>query len=221
MQNASYNYPTRMILVRARAPWLGELLRPGASSPLIVTDRGIATCLSWRRSLAFEGLRLTPAVYSDIHRSDKPQVTGGVDGTGHTTDSFILLGGGVGWTWARSSHMINHPGTSSTTRTEPEHASGGPDIRSTRRADDGGAGERGEPEQRDFGRAAHQADHFRSRGYSRLWSWRIRRRGPAYGGYGGDGVDALRTMWEAFLAKGYHPMADGIALRACGWSWRI
>lgn len=220
MQNASYNYPTRMIFGPGTRAQLGDLLKArGKQRPLIVTDKGIAGLpfvSEMVETLKAGGLE--PAVYSDIHGNpDKPQVTGGVEAfRAHNGDSFINLGGGAALDVGKViALMINHPGDVF------DYEDGNPDMPPVDQdipfniavPTTAGTGS-------EVGRSSVISDgqHIKRIIFDpRMLPPLVVADPELTVGLpahvtAATGVDALSHSVEAFLAKGYHPMADGIAL---------
>lgn len=220
MQAASYNYPTRMIFGPGTRAQLGELLKArGKSRPLIVTDKGIAGLpflAEMVESLKAGGL--DPAVYSGIFGNpDKPQVTNGVDAyRAHNADSFIILGGGAALDVGKViALMINHPGDVF------DYEDGNPDMPPVDKdipfnicvPTTAGTGS-------EVGRSSVISDenHIKRIIFDPRMMPPLVVADPELtvglpaGVTAATGVDALSHSVEAFLAKGYHPMADGIAL---------
>lgn len=220
MQAASYNYPTRMIFGPGSRAQLGALLKAeGKRRPLIVTDRGIASLpfvAEMVDTLKSEGLEAT--VYSEIQGNpDKPQVTQGVEAfRAHQADSFIILGGGAALDVGKViALMINHPGDVF------DYEDGNPDVPPVDKEipfnicvpTTAGTGS-------EVGRSSVISDekHVKRIIFDARMMPPLVVADPELtvglpaGVTAATGVDALSHSVEAFLAKGYHPMADGIAL---------
>lgn len=220
MQAASYNFPTRMIFGPGSRAQLGALLQAeGKSRPLIVTDKGIAGLpfvAEMVDTLKSEGLEA--AVYSEIQGNpDKPQVTQGVDAfRAHQGDSFIILGGGAALDVGKViALMINHPGDVF------DYEDGNPDVPPVDKEipfnicvpTTAGTGS-------EVGRSSVISDeqHVKRIIFDARMMPPLVVADPELtvglpaGVTAATGVDALSHSVEAFLAKGYHPMADGIAL---------
>lgn len=220
MQAASYNFPTRMIFGPGSRAQLGDLLKAqGKQRPLIVTDKGIAN-LPFLQEIVdtLKGGGLEPAVYSGIHGNpDKPQVTEGVDAyRAHKADSFIILGGGAALDVGKViALMINHPGDVF------DYEDGNPDVPPVDKEipfnicvpTTAGTGS-------EVGRSSVISDdqHVKRIIFDARMMPPLVVADPELtvglpaGVTAATGVDALSHSVEAFLAKGYHPMADGIAL---------
>jgi len=220
MQAASFNYPTRMIFGPGTRAQLGELLKTrGKMRPLIVTDRGIAGLPFLQEMVdSLKAAGLEPAVYSEIFGNpDKPQVTKGVDAfRAHNSDSFIILGGGAALDVGKViALMINHPGDVF------DYEDGNPNMPPVDKdipfniavPTTAGTGS-------EVGRSSVISDEnhvkriiFDPRMLPPLVvaDPELTVGLPAHV-TAATGVDALSHNVEAFLAKGYHPMADGIAL---------
>jgi len=199
---------------------LGALLKAeGKRRPLIVTDRGIAGLpfvAEMVDTLKSEGLEA--AVYSEIQGNpDKPQVTQGVDAfRAHQGDSFIILGGGAALDVGKViALMINHPGDVF------DYEDGNPDVPPVDKEipfnicvpTTAGTGS-------EVGRSSVISDekHVKRIIFDARMMPPLVVADPELtvglpaGVTAATGVDALSHSVEAFLAKGYHPMADGIAL---------
>ena len=220
MQNAAFNYPTRMIFGPGTRAQLGDMLKSrGKQRPLIVTDRGIAN-LPFLQEIVdiLKGAGLAPAVYSEIFGNpDKPQVTNGVDAyRAHNADSFIILGGGAALDVGKViALMINHPGDVF------DYEDGNPNMPPVDKdipfniavPTTAGTGS-------EVGRSSVISDEHHVKRI--IFDPRMLPPlvvadpeltvGLPAGVTAATGVDALSHSVEAFLAKGYHPMADGIAL---------
>lgn len=220
MQAAAYNYPTRMIFGPGTRAQLGGILQgKGLSRPLIVTDKGIAGLpflAEMVETLQADGLE--PAVYSGIFGNpDKPQVTNGVEAyRAHKADSFIILGGGAALDVGKViALMINHPGDVF------DYEDGNPDVPPVDKdipfnicvPTTAGTGS-------EVGRSSVISDdnHVKRIIFDPRMMPPLVVADPELtvglpaGVTAATGVDALSHSVEAFLAKGYHPMADGIAL---------
>jgi alcohol dehydrogenase class IV len=220
MEAASYNYPTRMIFGPGSRAQLGGLLQAeGKSRPLIVTDKGIAGLPFVAEMVdTLKGDGLEAAVYSGIQGNpDKPQVTDGVDAfRAHKGDSLIILGGGAALDVGKViALMINHPGDVF------DYEDGNPDVPPVNKEipfnicvpTTAGTGS-------EVGRSSVISDdkHVKRIIFDARMMPPLVVADPELtvglpaGVTAATGVDALSHSVEAFLSKGYHPMADGIAL---------
>ena len=216
-----YNFPTRIQFgpgaARGLAPALAEV---GKKRPLIVTDRGLAPLapvVETRAALAQAGLDV--AVFSGVWGNPvKSQVTAGVAAfKAHGADSIIGLGGGAAIDVAKAILlMVNHPGDLFDYEDEkpgarpidrelpywvsvPTTAGTGSEVgRSTVISDD--------------------ETHVKKIVFSpRLLAARVfldpelTLELPA-AVTAATGMDALTHLVEAYLAKGFQPLCDGIAL---------
>ncbi|HSU41971.1 MAG TPA: iron-containing alcohol dehydrogenase [Polyangiaceae bacterium] len=216
-----YNFPTRIQFgpgaVRGLAPALAEL---GKQRPLIVTDRGLAPLAPVTRTrdaLAQAGLDV--AVFSGVWGNPvKSQVTAGVAAfKAHGADSIVGLGGGAAIDVAKAILlMVNHPGDLFDYEDEkpgarpidreipywvsvPTTAGTGSEVgRSTVISDD--------------------ETHVKKIIFSpKLLAARVfldpelTLELPA-AVTAATGMDALTHLVEAYLAKGFQPLCDGIAL---------
>ncbi len=221
MAIAQYNFPTRIQFGAGAVRLLGPaLLEAGKKRPLIVTDRGLAPLLpvtATEARLAAEGL--APAVFSGVWGNPvKSQVTAGVEAfRAHGADSVIGLGGGAAIDVAKAILlMVNHPGDLFEYEDEkpgarpidrelpywisvPTTAGTGSEVgRSTVISDD--------------------ATHVKKIVFSpRLLAARVLLDPELTLGLpaaitAATGMDALTHLVEAYLARGFQPLCDGIAL---------
>ncbi len=216
-----YNFPTRIQFgpgaVHQVAPALAEA---GKKRPLIVTDRGLAPLApvtKTREALAHAGLDV--AIFSGVWGNPvKSQVTAGVEAfKAHRADSIVGLGGGAAIDVAKAILlMVNHPGDLFDYEDEkpgarpidreipywvsvPTTAGTGSEVgRSTVISDD--------------------QTHVKKIIFSpRLLAARVfldpelTLELPA-AVTAATGMDALTHLVEAYLAKGFQPLCDGIAL---------
>jgi alcohol dehydrogenase class IV len=216
-----YNFPTRIQFGPGAIHQLSAALREaGKSRPLIVTDRGLAPLpqvTSTRDKLAEDNLAV--AVFSGIWGNPvKSQVTAGVEAfRAHNADSIVGLGGGAALDVAKAILlMVNHPGdlfdyeddkpgALPIDREIPYFLS----VPTT-----AGTGS-------EVGRSAVVSDdvtHVKKIIFSpRLLAQRVLLDPeltlalPA-SVTAATGMDALTHLVEAYLAKGFQPMCDGIAL---------
>jgi alcohol dehydrogenase class IV len=216
-----YNFPTRIQFgagaVRGLAPALTEA---GKKRPLIVTDRGLAPLApvtGTRDALAHAGLAV--AVFSGVWGNPvKSQVTAGVAAfKAHGADSIVGLGGGAAIDVAKAILlMVNHPGDLF------EYEDEKPGARPIDREipywvsvpTTAGTGS-------EVGRSTVISDdetHVKKIIFSpRLLAARVfldpelTLELPA-AVTAATGMDALTHLVEAYLAKGFQPLCDGIAL---------
>jgi alcohol dehydrogenase class IV len=216
-----YNFPTRIQFGAGAIHQLGPALREaGKSRPLIVTDRGLAPLpqvTSTRDKLAED--KLAVAVFSGIWGNPvKSQVTAGVEAyRAHNADSIVGLGGGAALDVAKAILlMVNHPGdlfdyeddkpgALPIDREIPYFLS----VPTT-----AGTGS-------EVGRSAVVSDdvtHVKKIIFSpRLLAQRVLldpelTLGLPASVTAATGMDALTHLVEAYLAKGFQPLCDGIAL---------
>ncbi|MCF6283910.1 MAG: iron-containing alcohol dehydrogenase [Candidatus Hydrogenedentes bacterium] len=221
MEAASYNFPTRMIFGPGTRAQLGDLLKAeGKSRPLIVTDKGIAGLpFLGEMSDDLKAGGLEPAVYSAIFGNPvKSQVVSGVEAyRAHNADSLIILGGGAALDVGKViALMINHPGDVF------DYEDGNPDMPPVDKdipfnicvPTTAGTGS-------EVGRSSVISDdetHVKRIIFDPRMMPPLVVADPELtiglpaGVTAATGVDALSHSVEAYLSKGYHPMADGIAL---------
>jgi alcohol dehydrogenase class IV len=216
-----YNFPTRIQFGPGSVGGVAAALKEaGKQRPLIVTDRGLAPLApvtSTRESLAHAGLAV--AVFSGVWGNPvKSQVSAGVEAfKAHAADSIVGLGGGAALDVAKAILlMVNHPGDLFEYEDEkpgarpidreipywvsiPTTAGTGSDVgRSTVISDD--------------------ATHVKKIIFSpRLLAARVfldpeLTLGLPAAVTAATGMDALTHLVEAYLAKGFQPLCDGIAL---------
>ena len=228
----SFNFPTR-ILYGAEAIQLlpGALKELGSRRPLIVTDRQLAELrpvTGTRKLLDDAGLQ--PGVFSGVWGNPvKSQVTAGVAAyRAHDADAIVGLGGGAAVDVAKAILlMVNHPGDLF------DYEDGKPDALPIDKAippfitvpTTAGTGS-------EVGRSSVVSDdvtHVKKIIFSpRLLAVRVLMDpdltlGLPAGATASTGMDAVTHLVESYLAKDYHPMADGIAqegLRLCAHSLR-
>jgi alcohol dehydrogenase class IV len=216
-----YNFPTRIQFGPGASKLLPDALKEaGKSRPLIVTDKGLAPLPPVTDSAgACEKAGLVTAVFSGVWGNPvKSQVTAGVDAAKkHKADAIIAIGGGAAIDVAKAiALMINHPGDLFDYEDEkpgarpidqpipyyvaiPTTAGTGSEVgRSTVVSDD--------------------ETHVKKIIFSpRLLAQRVfvdpnlTLALPA-SITAATGMDALTHLVEAYLAKGFAPMCDGIAL---------
>jgi alcohol dehydrogenase class IV len=216
-----YNFPTRIQFGPGAAKLVGPALKEaGMRRPLIVTDRGLAPLApvtDMSAHLAAEGL--AAAVFSGVWGNPvKSQVTAGVEAfRAHGADSIVGLGGGAAIDVAKAILvMVHHPGDLFDYEDEkpgarpldrdipywvsvPTTAGTGSEVgRSTVVSDD--------------------VTHVKKIVFSpRLLAARAFLDPELTVGLpaavtAATGMDALTHLVEAYLAKGFQPLCDGIAL---------
>jgi alcohol dehydrogenase class IV len=216
-----YNFPTRIQFgAGAIAELGGALKQAGVKRPLIVTDRGLAALTpvtSTAERLQREGLAVH--VFSGVWGNPvKSQVTAGVEAfRAHGADSIVGLGGGAAIDVAKAVLlMVHHPGDLFEYEDEkpgalpidrelpywvsvPTTAGTGSEVgRSTVISDD--------------------ETHVKKIIFSpRLLAQRVfldpeLTLGLPAAITASTGMDALTHLVEAYIAKGFQPLCDGIAL---------
>lgn len=217
-----YNFPTLVHFGPGSVRLLPEALREaGKQRPLIVTDRGLAALPPVTDTQALlAGAGLEPAVFSGVFGNPvKSQVLGGVDAfRQHRADAIVGLGGGAALDVAKAiALMVHHPGDLFDYEDEkpgarpidreipwwagvPTTAGTGSEVgRSTVVSDD--------------------VTHVKKIIFSpRLLAKRVFADPnltlalPAAVS-AATGMDALTHLVEAYLARGFQPLCDGIALQ--------
>lgn len=216
-----YNFPTRIQFGPGAVALLGPALKDaGKKRPLLVTDRGLASLPAVTETsarLVKDGLE--PAVFGGVFGNPvKSQVTAGVDAyRAHGADSVVGLGGGAAIDVAKAILlMVNHPGDLFDYEDEkpgarpidreipffatvPTTAGTGSEVgRSTVISDD--------------------TTHVKKIVFSpRLLAQRVfldpeLTLGLPAAITAATGMDALTHLVESYLAKGFQPLCDGIAL---------
>jgi len=216
-----FNYPTRIQFGPGAVKLLPDALGVVARKrPLVVTDKGLAPLppVTVTVKLLEEG-GLAPAVFSGIWGNPvKSQVTAGVEAfKAHNADAIVALGGGAAIDVANAiALMVHHPGDLF------DYEDGKPDARPMDKeipyyvaiATTAGTGS-------EVGRSTVVSDdqsHVKKIIFSpRLLAQRVfldpdltMALPPAV--TAATGMDALTHCVESYLAKGFHPMCDGIAL---------
>lgn len=215
-----YNYPTTIYSGVGSRNKISETLKSaGKTKPLIVTDKGIAAlpiCKELEDLLKAAGLNT--ATYTNIFGNPtKKQVTGGVDKyKSHGADSIVAFGGGAALDVAKAiAVMVNHsgdlfdyediPGAKPITKEIPylvaiptTAGTGSEAGRSTVISDD-------ETHRKKiiFAPSLMPKCVFLDPEFTADLPAMITAT---------TGMDALTHLIEAYLAKGDHPLADGIAL---------
>lgn len=218
---AQYNFPTRIQFGPGAVALLpGALSEAGLRRPLVVTDRGLAGLPPLAETV--ERLRtagLEPAVFSGVWGNPvKSQVNAGVAAfRDHGADAIVALGGGAAIDVAKAiALMVHHPGDLF------DYEDGKPDARPIDREiphyvaipTTAGTGS-------EVGRSTVVSDdetHVKKIIFSpRLLARRVfvdpnlTLALPA-AITAATGMDAVTHLVEAYLAKDFHPLCDGIAL---------
>jgi len=217
-----YNFPTRVHFGSGSSALVpGALREAGKQRPLIVTDRALAPlppATELRKRVEADGFPV--AVFSEIWGNPvKSQVLAGVEAfRAHGADSILGLGGGAALDVAKAiALMIHHPGDLFDYEDEkpgarpidreipwwagiPTTAGTGSEVgRSTVVSDD--------------------VTHVKKIIFSpRLLAQRVfadpdLSMGLPAGVTAATGMDALTHLVEAYLARGFQPLCDGIALQ--------
>lgn len=215
----SYNFPTRIRFGSSvRTELSATLTDLGFKRPLIVTDRDVVT-LPWFAPILASLDNLEPAVFSDIWGNPVvSQVEAGVQAwQAHRADSIVAIGGGAPVDVAKAiALMANHPGDLF------EYEDGKPDARSIDQPippivaipTTAGTGS-------EVGRSAVISDnntHEKKIIFDpKLLPCTVLADPELTLGLpakitAATGMDALTHLIEAYLAKGVHPICDGIAL---------
>ena len=216
-----YNYPTRIQYGPGAVKLLPDALKAaGRKRPIIVTDKGLAPLppVTGTAKLLEDG-GLPTAVFAGIWGNPvKSQVTAGVEAfRAHNADTIVALGGGAAIDVAKAiALMVHHagdlfdyeddkPGARPIDKEIPYYVA----IATT-----AGTGS-------EVGRSTVVSDdetHVKKIIFSpRLLAQRVfldpdlTMALPA-AVTAATGMDALTHLVESYLAKGFHPMADGIAL---------
>lgn len=215
-----YNFPTRIRFGEgARHELNGVLAAAGVKRPLLFTDRGVAG-LAWFAELtAAVSADFDLAVFSDMGGNPVvAHVDAGVAAArAHGCDAIVAIGGGAPVDTAKAvALMLHHPGHLF------DYEDGKPDARPVDQAmpylvalpTTAGTGS-------EVGRSAVISDNdthqkkiiFDPRLLPAvvLADPELTLGLPAHL-TAATGIDALTHLVEAFLAKGHHPMADGMAL---------
>lgn len=215
----SYNFPTRIRFgAGVRTELSSTLTDLGVKRPLIVTDRDVVT-LPWFAPILDSLHHLVPAVFSDIWGNPVvSQVEAGVQAWHHHhADGIVAIGGGAPVDVAKAiALMSNHPGDLF------EYEDGKPDARSIDQPippivaipTTAGTGS-------EVGRSAVISDnntHEKKIIFDpKLLPCTVLADPELTLGLpakitAATGMDALTHLIEAYLAKGFHPICDGIAL---------
>jgi alcohol dehydrogenase class IV len=218
----SYNFPTRIQYGPGAVGLLaGALDEAGATRPLIVTDKGLATLrpvTGTKKMLADAGH--AAAVFAGVWGNPvKSQVNAGIEAfRTHDADAIVAIGGGAAIDVAKAiALMIYHPGDLFDYEDEKPGARPIDQPIPTFIALPTTAGTGSE-----VGRStviSTDDTHVKKIIFSpRLLAGRVLvdpelSVGLPAGATAATGMDALTHLIEAYLAKGFHPMCDGIALQ--------
>ena len=216
-----FNFPTPIDFgVGARKKIIGELAERGLSKPLIVTDQGLAKLpLIHDYKVFLEGEGLNVGLYSGVVGNPvRSQVVAGVEAyRSHGADAVVAIGGGAAMDVAKVvALLINNPGDAF------DYVDGDPNALPVDKEfpflcalpTTAGTGS-------EVGRSSVVSDddtHVKKIIFSPKML-------PAHvfadpeltlelpaSITAATGMDALSHCIEAYLAKGFHPMCDGIAL---------
>jgi alcohol dehydrogenase class IV len=216
-----FNYPTRIQFGPGAVKLLPDALKvAGKKRPLIVTDKGLAPLPPVTGTAKLlEEAGLAASVFSGIWGNPvKSQVTAGVDAyRAHNADAIVALGGGAAIDVAKAiALMIHHPGDLFDYEDDKPGALPIDKEIPYYIAISTTAGTGSE-----VGRSTVVSDdqtHVKKIIFSpRLLAQRVfldpdlTMALPA-SVTAATGMDALTHLVESYLAKGFHPMADGIAL---------
>lgn len=198
----------------------GLLIDAGQRRPLLVTDRGVAPLPFFQAMVDdLKQKHIVPAVFSDIAGNPvKSQVMAGVEAfQSHNADAIVAVGGGAAMDVAKAiALMVNHPGDLF------DYEDGKPDARPVEQPipylmavpTTAGTGS-------EVGRSSvisDDATHAKKIIFSpKLLPKKVVADPELLLGLPANitaatGMDALTHCVEAYLAKGYQPMCDGIAL---------
>jgi alcohol dehydrogenase class IV len=196
-----------------------HLLAQGVKRPLVVTDKGLAALPVFADFLATLGGGLQPGAFSGVVGNPVvSQVAAGVEAyRAHRADGIVGFGGGAALDVAKAiALMVNHPGQ------VLDYEDGRPDARPIDREiphlialpTTAGTGS-------EVGRSAVVSDdatHVKRIVFSPRLLARAVFADPELtlalprGVTAATGMDALTHCVEAFLAKDYHPICDGVAI---------
>jgi alcohol dehydrogenase class IV len=215
-----FSFPTLILFGPGARHQVREFLEAqGVSRPLVVTDRGLGGLPVFRELLAHLGGRLAAAAFSDVAGNPvESQVTAGVSAyRAHHADAIVGVGGGAALDVSKAiALMVHHPGALF------DYEDEAPGARPIDREiplwvavpTTAGTGS-------EVGRSAVISDE-RTHVKKIVFSPRLLARAvfadpeltvglpPAV--TAATGMDALTHCIEAYLAKDYHPICDGIAL---------
>ncbi|MCX6106047.1 MAG: iron-containing alcohol dehydrogenase [Proteobacteria bacterium] len=221
MAVVQFNYPTTIKFGAGAIKLASEVLKQrGLKRPMVVTDRALGNLPMITDVIASLGqVGLIPAVYAGVYGNPtESQVKGGVNAYHeHGADSLVIIGGGAPLDVGKAiALMVNHPGHLF------DYEDGKPDARPVDQPvpfmiavpTTSGTGS-------EVGRSSVVSDdttHAKKIIFDPKLLPPLVLADPELT-YGlpaavtaAVGFDALTHNIEAFLAKGYHPLADGIAL---------
>lgn len=214
----AFNFPTRIQFgPGARHQLLDTLRDLRIHRPLLLTDAGIAALPWWPDVCALTGDLPTATFTGVVGNPVVSQVDAGVAAfTAHDADGIVVVGGGAPVDVAKCvALMAHHPGHlldyEDEKATRPIDQSIPPIIAVPTTAGTGS----------EVGRSAVVSDdetHAKKIIFDPQLLPRVVLADPELtvglpsGITAATGMDALTHLVEAFLARGYHPMADGIAL---------
>ena len=214
-----FAFPTTIHFgVGARSRIGSDLVEAGVARPLVVTDGGVSGLPFYAELVAdLEAAGLDPATYDGVAGNPTiGQVTTGVDAyRAHGADGIVGVGGGAALDVAKAvGLMANHPGTLLDYEDEvPGSLPVGPIPHFVAVPTTAGTGS-------EVGRSAviSDDDHRKRIIFSpELLAKAVYADPELTVGLppsitAATGMDALTHNVEAYLAKGYHPICDGIAL---------
>ena len=221
MAFSQFNFPTRIQFGPGAIGLLpAALSEAGCARPLIVTDKALATMrpITGTRKL-LEDAGVTPAIFSGIWGNPvKAQVSAGVEAyRAHKADAIVAIGGGAALDVAKAiALMIHHPGDLFDYEDDLPGARPIDQAIPTFFAVPTTAGTGSE-----VGRStviSVDDTHVKKIIFSpRLLATRVfvdpdLTVGLPAGATAATGMDALTHLIESYLAKGFHPICDGIAL---------
>ncbi len=215
----TFNFPTKIHFGPGVRHQLGDALAAaGIHRPLVLTDAGVST-LPWYPEIVSLTGELPTATFDGVHGNPLvSQVTAGVAAfTAHDADGIVAVGGGAPIDVAKAVALLaHHPGElldyeDGKAGARPIDQAIPPIIAIPTTAGTGS----------EVGRSAVVADdetHTKKIIFDPQLLPRVVLADPELTVglpskiTAATGMDALTHLVEAFLARGYHPMADGIAL---------
>ncbi len=217
-----YNYPTAVVYgVGARREIAGRLQQLGAKRPLVVGDRGVAQLPFFGEIVGLlQAAGLEAGTFTEVWGNPvKSQVSAGVEAyKAHGADSIVALGGGAAMDVAKViGLMATHPGDLF------DYEDGKPDALPVNNPlppcvavpTTAGTGS-------EVGRSSVVSDdvtHVKKIIFDPKMLPNVAVVDPELtvglpaAITAATGIDALTHNVEAFLARGFHPLADGIALQ--------
>lgn len=221
MSVVQFNFPTTIKFGAGAVKLAPENLKKrGAKRPLIITDKNLAPmAMIEQLKSSIQGAGLIPAVYSGVHGNPvESQVTDGVKAYHeHGADALVIIGGGAALDVGKAiGLMVNHPGKLF------DYEDGKPDARPVDQPipfmiaipTTAGTGS-------EVGRSSVVSDektHAKKIIFDPKMLCPLVLADPELT-FGlppavtaATGFDALTHCVEAFLAKGFHPICDGVAL---------